>query len=110
MTASDITRRRCFNHPLREAAARCPSCRRFFCRECVTEHDDRVLCVTCLNRTAGTGGGLRKRLPKFFPVLQFLSGIFIAWMLFYGAGQLLISIPADYHEGTVWEKIWPVQP
>src|SRR5580658_7631208 len=31
---------RCFNHDLREAVAQCPSCKRFFCRECVTEHAD----------------------------------------------------------------------
>ena len=34
---------RCLNHSLREAAVQCPSCKRFFCRECITEHDDRVL-------------------------------------------------------------------
>lgn len=32
--------------------ARCPECRRFFCRECVTEHDDQLLCASCLRKAA----------------------------------------------------------
>jgi hypothetical protein len=43
---------RCFNHGMREAAARCPECGRFYCRECITEHDDRVLCSACLKKLA----------------------------------------------------------
>jgi len=48
MTAPNVIRLRCFYHDFREAACRCPICQRYFCRECVTEHDDRVLCVECL--------------------------------------------------------------
>ena len=39
---------RCSNHALREAAVQCPSCKRFFCRECVTEHAGRMICVNCV--------------------------------------------------------------
>ena len=41
----DLVHQRCFNHMLREAVACCPECRRYFCRECVTEHEDKVLCA-----------------------------------------------------------------
>ena len=41
---------RCLHHPVREAVARCPECGQFFCRECITEHEDRVVCSSCLKR------------------------------------------------------------
>jgi hypothetical protein len=37
-------------HPLREAAARCPHCQGTFCRECVTDEDDKLACPPCLGR------------------------------------------------------------
>ena len=45
-----LAHQRCFNHATREAVARCPECHHFFCRECITEHDDRVLCTGCLKK------------------------------------------------------------
>jgi len=26
------------------------------------------------------------------------------WMIFYAIGSLLLSIPADFHEGTIWRR------
>lgn len=47
-----LIHQRCFNHATREAVARCPECSQFFCRECITEHDDRVICSACLKKLA----------------------------------------------------------
>src|SRR5438132_254763 len=47
-----LARQRCLNHLNREAVARCPECKRFFCRECVTEHEDRLICAACLKKLA----------------------------------------------------------
>ena len=41
---------RCWNHEAREAACRCPACGRSYCRECVSEHEGRLLCAACLSR------------------------------------------------------------
>ena len=49
---SNLTFQRCFNHAAREAVARCPACGHYFCRECITEHDDRVICAACLRKLA----------------------------------------------------------
>ncbi|MFN7139481.1 MAG: rhomboid family protein, partial [Limisphaerales bacterium] len=46
----NLTQQHCLNHFTREAAARCPECKQFFCRECITEHDDRVICAGCLRK------------------------------------------------------------
>ena len=52
--------RRCVRHPNRDAAARCPSCQQYFCRECVVEHDGRLLCSDCLRRESHDAGHRRQ--------------------------------------------------
>lgn len=100
-----VSQQRCFNHRAREAAAQCPECRRFFCRECVTEHNDRVICATCLAGFAKGHGGHRGRLRTLAPYLQAAGGLFFAWWTFYAIGQVLLRIPSAFHEGLLWETL-----
>ncbi len=93
----------CSLHPLREAVARCPECRGHFCRECITEHDDRVICSACLKRLAAAGAEpARRQVLGVLPTVQVICGVLVAWTFFYFVGRVLISIPASFHEGTVW--------
>ena len=94
---------RCFNHAVREAAARCTVCGKFFCRECITEHGGKMTCGRCLSTAAAgpTGSGLMARLT---PLLLFLSGLLLLWIAFFAAGEGLLAIPASFHEGTIWQK------
>ncbi len=102
----DLSQQRCFHHAQREAAARCPECKRFYCRECITEHEERVLCATCLKKV------LHPRLQErsWFIVgvrsLQILIGFTVVWMFFYLVGETLLSIDSSVHEGTVWKEKW----
>jgi hypothetical protein len=101
-----LTHQRCFNHNEREAVARCPECKRCFCRECITEHDDRVICAACL-RKIGRVPILRRR--GFAGVIQSVEcvfGIFVVWFFFYLVGESLLSLPNEFHEGTVWQVNW----
>lgn len=99
-----ITLTRCFNHGQREAVARCPSCRRHFCRECVTEHDHKILCASCIAAaTAVNEAPARRRMsPPFFPILQFSSGIFVLWLFFFTLGRLLLLVPSQHHDALLW--------
>lgn len=92
---------RCSNHAGREAAARCPECGRFFCRECVTEHEGRVLCSGCLAKTqgAGTAGRGRGILGKTAALVVSVTAL---WLLFYVLGRGLLLLPSSFHEGTMW--------
>ena len=78
---------RCWNHEAREAVCRCPECGRGFCHECVTEHESRLLCATCLaaiSRTADTGHSTWRSL---LPTAMLMGGMLLSWIFFYAAGQ-----------------------
>ena len=99
---NDILIQKCFNHPGREAAARCPECGRFFCRECVTEHQDRVLCASCLNMRLEKDSTKKRRLAAVLGLGQGLLGLWAAWLFFYFLANILVSIPSNFHEGVFW--------
>lgn len=97
--------RRCARHFAREAAARCPACGEFFCRECVVEHEGKLLCAACLAKRTAVGERRRQRLAGVRRVLRVTAGAAMLWLLFYWLGALLLKIPPDLHDGTVWKKL-----
>lgn len=101
---ANLTLQRCLNHATREAVARCPECRQFFCRECITEHDDRVICAACLKKLARTPLLKRPALANLVRVLHCALGLFLAWFFFHLLGEFLLELPSDFHEGTLWEQ------
>jgi hypothetical protein len=103
---STLIHQRCYNHALREAVARCPSCARFYCRECVTEHEDRVLCAECVRKLPAGARSGAGRLSAILRVLQFGCATLAAWLFFYWIGQVLLSIDPAFHEGTMWKEKW----
>ncbi|MGB8355531.1 MAG: rhomboid family protein [Chthoniobacteraceae bacterium] len=96
---------RCHHHGDREAVARCPECGLFYCRECVTEHDDRVICASCLRKSSGTVKSRRQRFAWLGRLLVCGVGILVAWLFFYSMGRLLLLTPTSFHEGTLWENV-----
>lgn len=93
---------RCFNHVAREAVARCPECTRYFCRECVTEHLDRVICATCLKKFAAPRSSRKRTTARLVRSVQFVLGILFAWFFFFLIGATLARLPDAFHEGTLW--------
>ena len=101
--AIELAHQRCFNHGDREAVARGPECRQYFCRECVTEHEDRVLCAGCLARLTGQGDKRVRRLGALWRAAQFAAAVLVVWLVFYGLGQGLLALPSSFHEGVLWQ-------
>lgn len=99
---SAISQQRCRNHANREAVARCPECRRYFCRECVTEHEDRVVCASCLAMLTGEARPKRWRMTGVAQAGQFALGFFLLWSFFYTLGRLLLNVPSDFHADSLW--------
>lgn len=83
---------RCWNHEAREAVCRCPECGRSFCRECVTEHEARLLCASCLMAVARARRSHRAGMRRLLPAAMALAGILLAWTVFYSAGEALILL------------------
>jgi hypothetical protein len=103
---SALVHQRCFNHATREAVARCPQCSQFFCRECITEHDDRVICAACLKKLARVSLLKRPAFARVLQISQSLAGLFVAWFFFCLIGAALAALPTSFHEGTLWQVDW----
>jgi hypothetical protein len=99
----DIARERCSNHVSREAVARCPECGRTFCRECISEHEGRVICAFCLKRLS-TKAFKRHRLTRLVPFIQIFMGVLLLWSSFYLLGKALLTIPSSFHEMTIGQR------
>jgi len=95
-----IAQERCFNHAFREAVARCPECGRTFCRECISEHDDRVICAFCLKRLSKKAVR-RNRLAGLVRLAQILMGVLLLWSSFYLLGKALLTVPSAFHEAAI---------
>lgn len=101
---STLTKQRCRLHGHREAVARCPQCEKFFCRECVTEHDGRVICQPCLTELLQED--VKERSPiwgRIGGILGAGAGFMLAWWVFYMIGRVLLSIPSMFHDGTIFK-------
>jgi hypothetical protein len=96
---TSLALRKCLNHAEREAAARCPECQSFFCRECVSEHRGRVLCAACLGMAAAASSRSGRWKKAWLPVGA-IAGIGLAWACFALLGRILLAIPAAYHDGA----------
>jgi uncharacterized paraquat-inducible protein A len=99
---SAIAHQRCWNHAQREAVARCPECRHYFCRECVVEHEERVLCASCLRLLADDTRDPGGRLAVVTRSVLFVAGLLILWTFFYLVGRGLITVPSEFHEISLW--------
>lgn len=94
-----LVRQRCFNHAGREAAARCLECGRFYCRECVTEHDDRLLCALCIAAHAESFTTKRRRMAVLGPLFSLALGFTLLFLTFYYTGLGLMWLGSTFHQG-----------
>jgi hypothetical protein len=95
MTPALLSDQRCWIHAAREAAARCPECQRFFCRECITEHSGRMMCAECVERLARAARSTGRSRAILWTALS-LVGLLTAWLIFYYLGMALARIPSDF--------------
>jgi hypothetical protein len=100
-----LAHQHCLNHDAREAVAQCPACRNFFCRECVTEHDGRLLCAACVRKMSNVVVSGRRPWRALARLGLSVAGCWTAMLFFYWLGQLLLLIPTQYHDGTLWQSL-----
>lgn len=102
-----LVAQRCFNHSFREAAARCTGCRHFFCRECVSDHEGRVVCAACLVKFVRKTGAGAARFLKVWRLAQTALALVVIWFFFYLVGVTLLAIPSSFHDGKLWRASTP---
>src|SRR5687767_10500024 len=98
----NLAHQRCLNHVFREAVARCTECWNYYCRECVTEHEDRLICAGCLRALSKPATIKQFRLAGLLLFLECVLGVLIAWLFFYWVGQGLLALPNSFHDGSIW--------
>ena len=98
-----LSNERCFNHAKREAAARCPECGRYFCRECVSEYEERLLCAYCLKKLGVRPPG-RRAASALVRALPVLAGFLLLWSAFYLLGRSLLTIPSRFHDRPIAQE------
>lgn len=91
---------RCLLHPQRESVARCPECRQAYCRECITEHDGRVICAACLRRLTRPVQRRPVRLGWLLRPVSMVVGLLVGFLFFHLLGLVLLQIPSEWHEGN----------
>ncbi|HLP06689.1 MAG TPA: B-box zinc finger protein [Opitutaceae bacterium] len=96
---------RCARHPDREAAARCPACGQPFCRECVVEHEGRLLCSGCLAKLTAAPARASRDLSGLRHALSLAAAAVFLWFAFFFVGELLARIPQNVHDATVWQEL-----
>jgi len=102
IAAATLRQKLCVNHPQREASARCPGCGKFYCRECISEHDDRVLCAACLAGMSAKKETETSRwawAPRLALVVLAVITVYFAFLLL---GNLLLSFPSEFHGKGGW--------
>jgi hypothetical protein len=105
--ATSVARATCFQHPQREAAARCVGCGKPFCRECITALDRRMYCVSCFKAKTEKKEKRKRDWFLLTTATQFAAGLLVLWFTAYLIGRFLVDLPTSFHEGTVWEKLAP---
>lgn len=105
--SESLAKASCTVHADRPAMVRCPSCRRFFCGECVTEQSGKLVCSSCLAAVAREVKIDRAPRTKWslHPAawIQFTAAMVVVWTLFYLFARFLGDIPDAFHDGTIWE-------
>lgn len=90
-SAAGFYRQRCFHHEAREAVCRCLGCSHSFCRECVVDHDGRLMCASCLQARSGPAAA-PSRMRSLRSLVYAFAGVLAAWIFFYTAGRVVVSI------------------
>ena len=93
---------RCWNHEGREAVCRCPQCGRSYCRECVSEHETRLLCAACLKSLAERPAPRRRSLRRAAPAALALAGVLTAWAVYFAGAEAVMTL-VDRAERSQWQ-------
>jgi hypothetical protein len=88
---SGLAAARCLNHEAREAVSRCPSCGNYFCRECVTIFENRVICAACVRLVSGNEREAPSHDLGVSGAALIVAGLLSTWFVFYAAAWVILQ-------------------
>lgn len=97
-------------HREREAVAKCLGCGGAVCRECVAEHAGKIFCAPCRAKRIAAEQAASSRPrgmwgPKVRRILGTMAACFVVWFLVMLLGRMVLGIPVEAHDGTVWRQL-----
>lgn len=97
----EIIRLRCTNHAGREAVAICTRCSGSFCRECISECEQRVVCAHCLAALGKASRQKRGLLGLLFQTSWCALSFVFLWAVCYYFGKILLSAPSAFYRSVL---------
>jgi len=65
-----------------------------------------VVCSACLKKLAKVPFVKRPAFRQTLRLVRCAFSILIAWFFFFLIGEMLLKIPASFHDGTIWRVNW----
>ena len=65
-----------------------------------------MLCAGCIRGLIEAAPKKSLRYQGLIQSGQFLLGFLIVYVMFYYFAEVLLAIPTDFHEGTLWKTDW----
>lgn len=87
----------CCLHPQRGAAGICKGCARPFCRECLTEHDYRFLCKSCMAALVAADARRATLWAWISRPAAAIASFLAVYLTFFAFGKIIALIPPEYH-------------
>jgi hypothetical protein len=73
----------------------------------VVDHAGRLVCARCLAKALAAAAPAAKPRRSFAGVRRAATlavSLLVLWFLFHAVGSMLLNVPPDLHEGTIWTR------
>jgi hypothetical protein len=66
------------------------------------EHGGRLLCTSCLARESASANEAQGKWAGARRHLEVAAATLATVLVFYAVGSILLNVPPDFHEATIW--------
>ncbi|MGK0187705.1 MAG: hypothetical protein ACI9R3_003494 [Verrucomicrobiales bacterium] len=64
-----------------------------------------MICAGCLAELRAEKTKTKREIHfSLMPLVHVIVGVIVIWTVYYQIGEILVTIPADLHDGKIWES------